>query len=449
MNMKKLTVAAAVAAAVGATAPSHAMITGVPGEALLVPLMLEDTSNDGTGNTNTYVQLRIPVVLGQEAVMNPYTAPHVTIDQPGWGTGETGITQTSPESDWQIHWVAYNHRSGPIASGTCYGSPGDAILWSTDEDLRDEQEDQNNNVTVPGLGTPSSICGQGLSSRVGYVVFQTAAGGRGVNADFAFEGQAWITDNDIAENTVALMAVPVIPMPDGADPADPVGASVVLGENEVIVDVPHGTQAVNNPIEVSPVTAGSRNNNDDADQADPSHFSAMVQGPWNETYQGYSLHVFWFDRNDDGRYAYTRLWNEHEDKCDMEVPLPHEVNIWAWNMSVTAVPAITGTLPADRWDTVDNATSENLRITDVVGSTTFTLLTGFNSPEYCYTSGWDQTIEGYAEYILRTTGGVAYEPVYGGEGASTASGVFFSYEEDTYNSDAWGGPHAMSDRGNL
>ena len=261
MSKKRLALAVAGVLGLGA-APAFAIVTGVSGEGALVPLMLNDNTTDGPAGTNTYVELRVPDIIGLDLVLNVYTTPHVA-------PGVVPVAMAS--DDFRIHWTIYDHKSFPVSSGYCPVSAGDTVLWSTDYQLYQAQLAASG-VAPNGTPTPMA-CGpaSNLSTRVGYVVFQTVAGAKGKVADFAFTGTAWIIDQNIAQTNPSLLSVPVMPLADGADPAQVLAdvgnptkctGTQLSGANSILNTgtQPHG---VTNPCAVAPISAGVRMNNGD------------------------------------------------------------------------------------------------------------------------------------------------------------------------------------------
>jgi len=416
-----------------------------------VPLMLHDSIANTTGNLNTYVQIRVPTVIGQDFVINNYTAPNVApVGSP------LPVAQT--DADFRIHWVVYDHVSTPVLSGTCYVSSGDSVLWSTDLSLGTFQgQTYNSPVGAPGLnvsGKPIAYCGPASGEflpAIGYVVFETWQGSDGLAADFAMEGSAWITDNNIALNVPALLSVPVVPMADGEDPADATDDTPPqLGINEVIITDTFGNKADGRPGDptiVDPLAAGIRLNNGDGDNADPALISGGVQGsalnaPGNNGLgvgQGFSLHSIWLPTADETRSAFSLLWDEHENFCNQFIPLPYEVNLWAYNMQYQ-IPS-SPLPPPNPWPIFTGTrTAANYALTDVTGALVATVNgQAFTSRNYCRPAAWNATVMGYAEYVIPEQGDV-------GAGTTSAGFAFEAQEATDGINDAWA-THMMTANG--
>ncbi len=405
MNVQKRILTAAVAATLGTAAlPSAAMIPGVAGEALLVPMAVNDPDLgfQGQGEMNTYVQLRMPAVLGSDFVLNNFTTPNLR-------AGQTGSVTLAPE-EWKVYWTWYDPRSTSVVSGSCDGSPNDAIIWTTDADLLELQEE------LDFVGAPyMTFCGDSTVPNIGYVVFQTFAGADALAADFALEGNAWITDNRINFGSdTALMSIPVFPMADGEDP-NGAGASTSprLGLNEVVVRVSsdggtRGDGQPASPVVVSPLGSGVRMNNGNPADEQQIDITGSLQAPLYG--QGYSMHVLWFDENNRDRpESQNLIYDEHEERRDFRVPIEDELNVIVYNMSVLSGEAEDWTLitePADLvwYDLID----------DVDGQ--------YPEPRF-----WDFSTWGYVTYLLEEEG-TELGGANGTPGVNAAA-VFFEAQE--------------------
>lgn len=463
MKMKKLAIASAVSAAmsVGAAFPAFAAVTGLPGEALLVPLVLndpeeEDDDTNPATDLHTYVNIRVPFTLGQDFVLNTYTAPNVT-------DGST-ITQGDRLELLEIHWTAYTHKSVKIQDGTCYVSPGDSVMWSTDEDFVDEQaeprgddggaDDPGDNGILRECGPVGGLGLRGTDGYIGYVIFQTYEGARGASADFAIEGEAWILDDQViaeAGNGFSILAVPVVPMADGED-TNVVGGQTVgppqLGLNEVIngrsVDTV-GEGLPSDPTSYAPLAAGIRMNNGDGVISNV-FFAGPVQGAEGafdeDRNAGVSLHVTWFDRNDPFRVSFGNLWDEDERPCSFPLDLPWQVNVYAFNLDIdfNRVQA----RPEFPWRTIqlnhDDESDANV-VADINQAVAQAVANrGYESPDYqCEPRGWEYTQMGYYEYRI--------DEAADNDGEVTSAAVAFTAQEDDEENTAWGGGQMMSARG--
>ena len=120
-----------------ATLPANAMVYGIAGESLLVHRAERYAARHrGTGNTNTYVILKLPTILGSDFVMNNYSAPNIRAGVPA-GVGKNIVPD--PAYGWKVHWTWFDPKSKNPKNGTCEGSPNDVIIWTTDRTLLDIQ----------------------------------------------------------------------------------------------------------------------------------------------------------------------------------------------------------------------------------------------------------------------------------------------------------------------
>lgn len=414
MNVQKRVLTAAVAATLGAAAlPSAAMIPGVAGEALLVPMAVNNLDARGQGEMNTYVQIRMPAVLGSDFVLNNFTTPNLR-------AGQTGSVVLDPEV-WEVYWTWFDPESEGVISGSCVGSPNDAIIWTTDEDLLDEQRYLDFEVGAPYR----TFCGSSAVPNIGYIVFETFAGADGLAADFALEGNAWITDNKINyESGTSLMSIPVFPMADGEDPDGAnANTSPRLGLNEVVVQVStdggtRGDGQPRSPVVVSPLGSGVRMNNGNPDDLQQIDITGSLQAPLYG--QGYSMHVLWFDQNNGDRPGTQNLiYDEHEERADFRVPIEDELNVIVYNMSYIDGEAADWTLEAE---------PKNLAWYDLIDDEPGT----YPAPFF-----WDFSTWGYVTYLLDEEGTELGGP--NGTPGVNAAAVFFEAQELLIGSswDAW------------
>jgi hypothetical protein len=400
MNVSKRVLTAAVAATLGASAlPSQAMVPGVAGEALLLPMAVNNPLFPGAGNMNTYMIIRQPAVLGSDFVMNNYTTPNLR-------AGQTGSVTLDPAS-WTVYWTWYDPRSNSVVSGQCEGSPNDVIVWTTDADLLATQQFIDGQAPS---GVPLTYCGDEFVPNIGYVVFETFSGADALTADFAMEANAYIVDDSIADNgnvgTFAAgpytMAIPVFPMADGEDPN---GASAAtsprLGLNEVVVDVSsdggtRGDGQPRSPVVVSPLGSGVRMNDGNPGSRQQIDINASVQAPLFG--QGYSMHVLWFDRNNSARAStQALLWDEHEQRRDWRPPIDKELNVLVYNMSyIDADDALT-------WESFDLESGfQNLQLTSLVDAVYYDV--DYISQILPMPLAWNLSTWGYNTYLLEEEG---------------------------------------------
>lgn len=350
MHIKRSITATAVSLALaGASSSALAEITAVPGEANLVAMFAADQAV----GVHTYVALIVPETIGDDTV--------IELANPNFSGGVFPVAQDF--FDPRIHWVMYDERSEKILSGTCEVSPGDIVIWTTDGELQQLQTQQERGLADRNIEAPASVCGPvnyaNRNKPVGYIVFQTYTGSRGLDADFSFTAQASI----IGTGPINGM-VPALPMADGADPL-PQGSGTPDIVNSVINQGPYGSPRASDPVKVAPILAGIRMNNSDSID-DFVYMEAPIQGP--AAGSGVSAHAFWFDRNDSNRVATLNIWDDQEGVCNDTLPLPRELNLWAYNVSLQQ--QVVGTAWG-RWDANTNiALNQNGEMLDIINLVT-------------------------------------------------------------------------------
>lgn len=329
MKYRKLLLVSSVCAAMASTGNvANAAIAAVPGEALLVPLMLTDGGDIQPGSIETYVALQVPTTLGTDTVINDYIDIH---------TSAEGVVTDNTPSVPLIHWTVYNERSVPLEDGVCEVSAGDMTIWSTNPAVagsgaQSVQARQRVGLQDIGWNGPSPLCGPTVRPRFGYVVFETFEGSDGNVADFAFAGQAGAT---IVPFYNMAISIPVMPMADGADSEGELPTYL----NSVIVPPSFNTGNAKDPIEVAPIAAGIRMNDSDAINEDvitqmPIPGPADPVQPW-----AMAMHVSWFDRN--GPTAtHSRVWDDMENSCSDPYDLMNELNIWVYNQQTLPIPGL-------------------------------------------------------------------------------------------------------------
>jgi len=338
VKFKKLALAAGITAALGGVSmPTHAIIQGAAGEALLVPFALWDT----VGGVNTIVELTIPGSVGHDTIPNHYTASHTT---PGsWALDVVNPALEPPFSN-HGHWYFFNHKSGHEVDGPFPVSVDDWYLFNAKVEIGKLRPD--------------------LDGVKGYLIFTTSKASTHAAADFSFFGEAHLVFNQ--SSGVVNAELPVLPLNDGIDLP---GQIWPTGDNQVIYD---GNQI---PMQASPLFSGMRTNWSDGKQNNTV---------WDLTLNNRNsptLHVFWNDVNQGtqkpvgtsnftpsgGDLAALNVYDTDEFPCSTSVPLPWELNvIWISTASQYSF--------APKW--VDNVTS------------------------YCFPNGPTDKTQGFVRYSL-------------------------------------------------
>lgn len=279
-RFQKIAIASAVTAALaGVSLPSHAIVVGNAGEALLVPLVMHD---GGVTGLNTLIEIEIPASIGWEDVANIYTARHVTPTNPG-------LTLNPPDPDINaIHWFWFDRWSKHRINGAKPVTPNDIV--------------QINWRDLSGgafAGDPGYMV---VTNQIGYLT--------GAGAEFSMFGNAWLI------NSLGLEAtIPVLPMTDATD----IPGGVPTADDNVIYG-PNGTGGV--VTAASPLISGIRTSYTDGSMTDFTVFDMSLSSAGLATYQ-----IIWVDENIDNSNVFVEVYDTEEHTCSSGVPVWDEVNI--------------------------------------------------------------------------------------------------------------------------
>jgi len=298
---QKLLLASGVATALaGMSMPSHAIIEGSAGEALLVPFVLYSNPAATPGfdptlpSINTLVMVSTPSAVGKDTVPNYFTAPNSTptnaslseLPDPDLGDVETHPGQA------KLHIYFFNASSKEEFN--------DAIPVSPDD------------MTLINWGSIVENQKKGLNGTKGYMVVTNHKGSGHWNeaAKFSMFGNAWM----LWPTNIGLIdtKIPVLPMSDGDDVLNP----TVNRVNNVI----HNS---NGSIEnVSPLASGIRTNLSDGNgNKDYTLFDLTMSNRFAPT-----LHVIWVDENIDQSLTHY-VFDDQENSCSQPLDIPNELNV--------------------------------------------------------------------------------------------------------------------------
>lgn len=319
MQFKKLALATAVGVGmIGLSAPTHAIIEGVAGEALLVPYVVYDDSDGGDGDTgisvNTLIEITVPGSVGRDTIPNDFTAPHTTPTNPGF-TINPDDPDLVPFN--QVHWYFFDRRSVHLYNGTFPVTPDDMQLIDWGNIVRNQ---------APFLeGVP------------GYLVFGTEIARNRLAADFDMFGEAYVTIGaqavidtvvppvpDAFTVNIIDAKIPVLAMSDGPD---------AVSVNPTVQDqVKYTIGGI--PSAVSPLITGMRTNFSDG-QPDLTLFDlTLADRRWP------SLHVIWLDVNGQGVQP-VDVYDSDELSCSGAAPLDNELNVLYVNPIDPIIPALS------------------------------------------------------------------------------------------------------------
>lgn len=305
-NFKKLASSAAVAAALATGSMSaHAIITGVPGEAFLVPFAVATTAAGEDpiyGELDTVVRIVVPASIGRDTVLD-FTAPHTSPTNPVAGGAKELPEAAALEKGNYIHWTFMDSSSRHLLNGQFPVTADDVAVF-------DWQEIVEANAQLSGVS--------------GYLVFQTLAGFNGEDANFSFFADAYFTTGANGsgwDDFWSSVNIPALPLADGADTT----AAPTLNNNVVV-------GAATLDTHVSPLVSGIRTSIVDA----TNQWSVVDLELANSTLQPFgqssqvmgSLLVVWSDRNaTNWANLGVDVFDADENRCSASISLPNELNL--------------------------------------------------------------------------------------------------------------------------
>jgi hypothetical protein len=328
-QFKKLALATAVGAGmIGLSAPTHAIIEGAAGEALLVPYVVyDDTDGGGSGDTgisvNTFIEITVPGSIGRDTIPNFFTAPNTSPTNGGFSINPPDVDLVPFNL---VHWYFFDRRSNHLYNGSFPVTPDDMQLVDWGNIVR--------NQAAFLEGVP------------GYMVFGTETARDRIAADFSMFGEAYVTIGaqavinsvlppvpDAFTLNIIDAKIPVLPMSDGPDGA-------ATSQPSVTDQVKYGIDRI--PRAVSPLISGMRTNYSDG-VPDLTLFDlTLADRRWP------SLHVVWLDVNrapaGQAGLLPVDVYDSDELTCSGSAPLPNELNVLYVNPISPIIPALA--LPA-------------------------------------------------------------------------------------------------------
>jgi hypothetical protein len=304
-NFKKLGVAAAVASTLGVSGAAHAVLQGVPGDALLIPHVI--AANEGGTVTNTL----IGVTVGSNARTNAAQFADLSVVVP---THPGGVgTLSTPKSDSlgcgrsgaKIHWYFFDIFSNEVVD--------DTIPVTCEDFVRIDW-----NFIIQSKSLPSA---QNLP---GYMVITDAGSGSITRSEMILYGAAYL----IKGNWASQAYIPILPLVDSVDGTQ---------GDEVSYTGPSGNFVGN----VNPVTAGmllpSLNTGDTA------LFSLRYF--LDPALKGSTTMVLWFPENNDAREVQNILvFDADERPISARTSIPYELNVLAVGPGAEVTPPFTGVI---------------------------------------------------------------------------------------------------------
>lgn len=331
-NFKKLALAAATTAAVAGSMNASAVIQGVPGEAVLVPLVYF-AIDASLGQVDTIFRITAPKSIGYD-VVSQFTAPNTVSSAPqasNENVTQAGLVGGLGNPTSAVHWFFMSNRSVHNQNGSIPVTADDVATFTASDAL--------GGFGSTWDGTP------------GYFIFTTETASLGTaDADFAFFVDAYLSVPGGAQgtdaNTPAIVPLPSLPMADSLDTA-----AAPTTANNVVENV---TYVGNNPV-ASPIVSGIRTAI--GSTAYNLRVYDVVLANRNDNDLG-TLIVSWNDRNlgsalnSGGSLAGADEFDMSETKCSTSFSLPNQLNlVWvpsfvggtAWGLANTSAVAPAGT----------------------------------------------------------------------------------------------------------
>jgi hypothetical protein len=341
-RLQKLAVATAVTAAMaGMSLPAQAIVTGIAGEALLVPLTIWDDDRGGVADVdlNTLIEIEVPASIGWEAVANTWTASHSTptfdplkgVDNFDSDVFKPVVVDGNTRYVAKIHWFLYNKYSEEIANDVIKVTPDDVVQINFRDLMGGDYE-----------GVPT------------YMVFVNDAsyGNPAQGAKFSMFGDAWLVNGPVGTMQVEI---PVLPMNDGPDTTDyPVYADNVV--------YPGGGAP-----DVSPFASGNLMNFANGIFGGVTVFDVPLSTPNAPTYHVLWRDISWWTPDMDWNPNATttvnlEIYDSEEKACSDTIDLENELDIICWDPAATWESTNcgwdTGLLPATNVQTSTCKTNE-------------------------------------------------------------------------------------------
>lgn len=283
-NFKKLGVAAAVASTLGVSGAAHAVLQGVPGDALLIPHVI--ASNVGGTVTNTLIGVTVASNANSNAAqfadLSLGAVPHVgvgTLSTPkddALGCGRSGA---------RIHWFFFDQFSEEVVD--------DTIPVTCEDFVRIDW-----NYIIQSKSLPSA------QNKPGYMVITDAGSGDATKSEMILYAATYL----IRGNWASQAYIPVLPLVDSVDGT--------AGD-----EVEYAGAFVTN---INPVTAGMLLPS--ANTGSLALFSLRYF--LDPALKGSTTMVLWFPENNDARLVQNILVYDADEKpISARTSIPYELNI--------------------------------------------------------------------------------------------------------------------------
>lgn len=297
-NFKKIGVAAAVASALGASGAAHAVLQGVPGDALLVPYVIAAKAG------NTVVNTLIGVTVASVANSNTAQFADLSPATVGIGTLSPGKLDSlgCNRSGARLHWYFFDVESNEVVN--------DTIPVTCEDFVRIDW-----NYIIDSKSLPSA------QNRPGYMVITDNAAGDTTQSHMVLYGAAY----QIRGNWASQAYIPILPLVDSADGT--------AGD-----EIDHAGAFLAN---VNPVTAGMLLPS--AGTGQTALFSLRYF--LDPALRGNTTMVLWFPENNDARNVQNILvFDADERAISARTSIPNELNVLDVGPDATVRLPFTGVI---------------------------------------------------------------------------------------------------------
>jgi hypothetical protein len=322
---KSLIAAGFAASLAGVSGNSQAAIaTGDAAEAFLIPFAYWIPSSSSASGFDTVVNFTIPSTVGGKTIPNIYLANNTT---PRGAVVQPPVVSLPPnqqpfaafllpfeERVWSLHYYFESYDSIDICSGDIPITPE---LWDA--------------------YTLSELC-PGLPDTHGYLLLTTGTGAQGLDANFAFFTDAWLTVDNRGGAPLANVgdlgawSLPTLGMPDGDDAQGITQFNQIVETAAPTIDARPiysgiGTSYPNAPATARKVIDLSLAHRTDVETAGVDYYTRNMLIVWNDSnFEGWSSVGY-------------HLFNDFEEGCNGAIPLPWELNvIWFTEPGDSGIP---------------------------------------------------------------------------------------------------------------
>jgi hypothetical protein len=313
-KLKKTVLAAAATAAMAGSMSANAIITGVPGQAFLIPYFgFRDDAGDLNG-VDTLAKLIVPRAVGSDVVFW-FTSPRETSDiqtnedtelQKGLDyciQGSSNPVCIPDGNGAHVHWYWMNEKSVKLKDGIKEVTPDDVVLLQASR-------------MSPALDINVN----------GYLVVVTDAGSTSKPASFSFFADAWMTFGKFGSGSQGVASIPALPLADSESDAGKTTPStfnnvIILGGSPRVSPLISGTRLTNDEtgtplFRVVDVPLGDR----DYDAVDTLVFSWIDHNQAAVNSEGVSITLPSIVKN-------VNEYDDDEHQCSDAFELPYELNV--------------------------------------------------------------------------------------------------------------------------